>query len=947
MASRTHNDEGIGKNNNLLLFFGGTLYLANLGYYGYTLLISLGKLTPSSYGLKALDFLTNKLYLFSTPYLTLLSALFLIGLFIWGHRRDKTAKYTPPLMMKVWLPLLVKLKIHPEFEYDELETNIGTKKIEKTRERCEGQFCVFLGIVLVLVSPIFTVIGNTSPTIKLIGFVCYVLTSGLGIAYTMLGGNLIHSMHNDEFGIVDKDVNNNIQESFMQETELIENQYSVNLKTQFRYKNKILNGYINVVNPFRATQVLGTPGSGKTYAIINEFIRQHIRKQFSMYCYDFKYPDLSTIVYNNYRFHKDLFRKKYGIEPKFCLLNFDDPRRSLRCNPISPMFLNSVTDAYDSSYTIMTNLNKTWVQKQGDFFVESAVNYLTACMWFLRKYKSGRFCTLPHVIEFAMSSYMDLIPVLSTQPELTAYVSNFFNSWEGGAQDQLQGQIASTQIALARISSPDIYWVLSGDDFTLDINNPEEPKILCIGNNPEKKDIYAAALGLYNGRILKIINKKGQHPISLIIDELPTMYVKDLDNLIATARSNKVAVVLGYQDYSQLKRDYGEKEATAIINTIGNTFAGLVTGETAKSLQDQFGRSKQSSRSVSTNESGESVSISEHMELLIPASKIATLSQGCFVGTVSDNFGEDIEEKRFNARILINNDVVKHEESLYEPIPEFKIFDNAKVAIELCEVFINFVSDNVLSEDLLSSGNLCKLSQIIEQKEMGSEVKVAKVLSLLFTNPSDLKHNRNIKAVDYFAKVGKENLKKLMNLEGSVSAILAKEVESAASAESLVKQTLKSIEQFENEIAEWIELEKNSAKYNASDDFVINSITVCKKTLKQISVNGYENVRTNVKEAIKKCTNTLKRIFTRYIRLKDEMWDIRNERMKNVITSNYKNIRADIDEILKDVKRDLFFNHYDLWDRRNKIMRNDEAEELEKIGLRDEVIRRNNRAKGD
>ena len=222
--------------------------------------------------------------------------------------------------------------------------------------------------------------------------------------------------------------------------------------------------------------------------------------------------------------------------------------------------------------------------------------------------------------------------------------------------------------------SPQLYWVMTGDDFTLDINNPEEPKILCVGNNPDRQNIYSAALGLYNSRIVKLINKKGRLKSSVIIDELPTIYFRGLDNLIATARSNKVAVCLGFQDYSQLTRDYGDKESKVIQNTVGNIFSGQVVGETAKTLSERFGKVLQKRQSMTINRQDKSTSISTQMDSLIPASKISNLTQGMFVGAVSDNFDERIEQKIFHCEIVVDNARISAETKAYQKIPEIVSF---------------------------------------------------------------------------------------------------------------------------------------------------------------------------------------------------------------------------------------------------------------------------------
>ncbi len=498
----------------------------------------------------------------------------------------------------------------------------------------------------------------------------YIFTMTAGYICLLMGGLWMSRLlkHN-----LMEDVFNNENESFMQETKLMENEYSVNLPTRFYYKKKWQRGWINVVNPFRATIVLGTPGSGKSFAVVNNYIKQQIEKGYSMYIYDFKFSDLSTIAYNHMMNHQN----GYKVKPQFYVINFDDPRRSHRCNPIHPDFMSDISDAYESAYTIMLNLNKTWVQKQGDFFVESPIILFAAIIWYLRIYKNGKYCTFPHAIELLNRRYEDVFPILTSYPELENYLSPFMDAWQGGAMEQLAGQIASAKIPLSRMISPQLYWVMSASEFTLDINNPEEPKILCVGNNPDRQNIYGAALGLYNSRIVKLINKKGQLKSSVIIDELPTIYFKGLDNLIATARSNKVAVCLGFQDFSQLVRDYGDKEAKVVINTVGNIFSGQVVGETAKTLSERFGKVLQKRQSISINRQDVSTSINTQMDSLIPPSKISGLTQGMFVGSVSDNFTERIEQKIFHAEIVVDTDKVKREESHYQPIPIINDFKDA------------------------------------------------------------------------------------------------------------------------------------------------------------------------------------------------------------------------------------------------------------------------------
>ena len=541
----------------------------------------------------------------------------------------------------------------------------------------------------------------------------YIFTLSVGYICLLMGGVWMSRLLKNN--LMD-DVFNTENESFMQETRLMENEYSVNLPTRFYYKKRWNKGWINVVNPFRASMVLGTPGSGKSYAIVNNYIKQQIEKGFAMYIYDYKFPDLSEIAYNHLLHHLDA----YKVKPQFYVINFDDPRKSHRCNPINPAFMTDISDAYESAYTIMLNLNRSWIQKQGDFFVESPIILQAAIIWFLKIYENGKFCTFPHAIEFLNRPYAQIFPILTSYDELANYLSPFMDAWEGGAQDQLQGQIASAKIPLSRMISPALYWVMTGDDFSLDINNPNEPKVLVVGNNPDRQNIYSAALGLYNSRIVKLINKKKQLKSSVIIDELPTIYFRGLDNLIATARSNKVAVCLGFQDFSQLTRDYGDKESKVIQNTVGNVFSGQVVGETAKTLSERFGKVLQQRQSMTINRNDKSTSISTQMDSLIPASKISNLTQGMFVGAVSDNFDERIEQKIFHAEIVVDSNKVSVEMKAYRPIPiiaDFKNEDGLNKQKESIEANYRKVKEEILSlvdSEIMRIKNDPKLAHLIK-----------------------------------------------------------------------------------------------------------------------------------------------------------------------------------------------------------------------------------------
>ncbi len=495
--------------------------------------------------------------------------------------------------------------------------------------------------------------------------IIYILALALGFILILTGGTRLTRLIKINLG---NDIFNELNETFPQEERLIENEFSVNLPARYNLRGTVRKSWINIINPFRALLVSGSPGSGKSYFVIQHVIRQHIKKGFTMLVYDFKFDDLSKIVYNTLLKNKNCYR----IVPKYYLICFDDLSKSNRCNPLDHKNMTDITDATEASRSIMLGLNKEWITKQGDFFVESPINFVTAIIWFLKKYKDGIYCTLPHVIELMQVEYEKLFSVLKTEPEIEVLINPFISAFQNDAMEQLEGQVASAKISMARLSSPQLYWVLSANDFTLDINNPEAPKILCLANNPQKQQVYGAVLSLYITRIIKLVNKKNQQKSSLIFDEFPTIYFNDIDSLIATARSNKVATCLGIQDFSQLKKDYGADQSAVISNIVGNIISGQVTGETAKTLSERFGKINQLKESVSINRTDTSISKSSQLDFAIPASKIAGLSSGEFVGMVADDPDNKIKLKTFHSEIINDHEALKYEASHYRELPELQ-----------------------------------------------------------------------------------------------------------------------------------------------------------------------------------------------------------------------------------------------------------------------------------
>lgn len=546
---------------------------------------------------------------------------------------------------------------------------LGSKGRKDEKQNFKSAFAYVLsGLLGYFISYLILLINAQATTVT----VLYIGLTSLGYILAMTGGGLLSRIIKDRLS---NDIFNKENETFPQEERLLENEYSINLPAQYNLKSKPRKSWINIINPFRALLVLGSPGAGKSYFVIRHVITQHIKKGFTMFVYDFKFDDLSVIVYNTWLKNK----AAYKVAPEFYVINFDDLSRSHRCNPLDPASMLDITDAAESARTILMGLNREWIKRQGDFFVESPINFLTAIIWFLAKYMDGEFCTLAHVIELMQMDYDRLFTLLRLEKEIEVLINPFVNAYLNDVMEQLEGQIASAKIAMARLSSPQLYYVLTGNDFNLDINDPEKPKLVCMGNNPQKIQTYGAVLSLYVNRLVKLVNKKGKVKSSLVFDEFPTIYLNNMDSLIATARSNKVATCLGIQDFSQLRKDYGREQADVIMNIVGNIVSGQVTGDTAKQLSERFGKIMQDRESLSINSQDTSISRSKQLEAAVPPSKISGLSSGEFVGMVADDPDNKIELKTFHCEIINNHEALKKEQDDYQPIPVIRKLENSMV----------------------------------------------------------------------------------------------------------------------------------------------------------------------------------------------------------------------------------------------------------------------------
>lgn len=512
------------------------------------------------------------------------------------------------------------------------------------------------GVVLYFISGLLFFLQNSTAVIA----ISYMGVTTLGFILFLTGGTLL-------FRIIKKklsgEVFNKENETFPQEERLIENRYSVNFPTRYFLKKKERKGWINIINGFRGGVLLmGLPGSGKTL-IAKEILKQQIAKGYAIFLHDFKYPDLTKVAYNHYLRNKH----KYKVEPGFHILNFEDIQE--RSNPLLPNSIKSIVDAASASRAIMLGLNQEWIDQQGDFWVESSITFTTSLIWFLRIYQDGKYCTLPHVIELAQTPFDKLFSILRAEPTLEVLVTPFIRAMEEDAGKQLIGQISGAAISLGTLATEKLYYVLSGNDFSLAVNDPNAPKIICIANNPQVSNIYSAVISLYLNTLQKLLKEQEEQPCGIMLEEFANISWQGADKFLSVCRSYLVSVTLIIQDASQLVLHYGEKQANVILSMVGNVISGQVNGDSAKSLSERFGKILQDRQSLTINSSDTSISKSKQLDYAIPQSTIASLSAGEVVGIVADNPDQIIPQKMVHAKVQHNFRDLKKEEAAYKPLP--------------------------------------------------------------------------------------------------------------------------------------------------------------------------------------------------------------------------------------------------------------------------------------
>ena len=504
--------------------------------------------------------------------------------------------------------------------------------------------------------------------------VIYAVLSFLGAVILQMGADAISKLMQQKMG---KDRWNVEEESFAQNQELVETDTSINIPYLFRYSKKINKGWVNI-NPFRGTMVIGTPGSGKSFGIINPAIRQMIAKGFCLCIYDFKFPDLAQIAYYHYLLKKS---KDSGYEYDFHVINLNEVEKSKRVNPFKKEYIQTLAEAQEMAESMVFSLQKGGSSSGGGsdaFFTQSAINFLSSSIYFFATYEDGKYSDLPHILSFMNRSYKEIFDTLFTNEEIFSLLSPFKTAYENKAFDQLEGQVGTLKIFLSRLATKESFWVFSGDEVELKITNRENPSILILASDPGTQDINSALYSSVLNRTLRLINSKHNLPGGIIADEFPTIYIHKIDNVVATARSNKVAVLLGLQEIPQLRQFYKKEVADTISAIVGNILSGSARDKnTLEWLEKLFGKIKQKSYSQSISQQGTTTSINEKMDFMIPAGKIATLKTGEMVGMIAQGEENDTEEYKtsaMNGKINLDMKAIKQEENNYVKMPSYYSF---------------------------------------------------------------------------------------------------------------------------------------------------------------------------------------------------------------------------------------------------------------------------------
>lgn len=511
----------------------------------------------------------------------------------------------------------------------------------------------------------------------------YIICSIVGALLLHIAMDNVSKLIKSKLG---KDRWNVEEESFMQPTKPKISPYAVNIPMLFYYKAKVRKGFVLLENLFRSLLVIGTPGSGKSFSVFMPILRQLVALEWTLCVFDFKFPDLGKVTYYHYLLAKQQGKCK-GYS--FHVINLNEPEKSRRINPWRSDYLQTLAEASETAEALVEAMKKGDKASGSDqFFTQSAVNFLAACIYFFSKYEDGKYSSFPHVMAFLNRSYDEIFTVLFTNRELESLLSPFATAYKARAMDQLEGQLGTLKIFISRLATKETFWVFSGDDFDLKVSNPEEPSILILASNPNTQSINSASYSVVVNRLTKLVNTRGNIPVGLVVDEAPVLYLYKVENIISQARSNRVACILGVQELTMFRQQYGKEAAATITSIVGNVLSGSVRDkETLEWLERLFGKVKQIGESLSIDRTKTSLSLNERLEPLIPAGKIASLKSGEMVGILAseavEKYTGQFETSAVNCRIDLDLEAIRKEEEAYPELPTFYDFNGRQDEILL------------------------------------------------------------------------------------------------------------------------------------------------------------------------------------------------------------------------------------------------------------------------
>ena len=416
-------------------------------------------------------------------------------------------------------------------------------------------------------------------------------------------------------------------------------------------------GKMEIPERAHGTYIEAAAGGGKSNLIEN-FLWQEVQGKKAGFLYDYEGNPLEK---DGAILTKTVFtalkQTPRDHNVKFAFINFTDLTKTVRCNPIASKYMTNELDVLNAAHTFMKNLERDWIKKT-DFWAQNALNYTTGCMLYQQRHMPEHMRTLPHLICLMLSDFRAILDMLSRDHSLEKWIMPIATAYKLNAQQQLSGVVSSTQLPVTKLFLPEIFYVLNpppGEDFDLDITNPENPVWLCVGNNPKRKQALSPVISLIFSVVKNNIDKLDQTEAAIVIDEVATAYFNQIDEIPATMRKKGVSTYISVQSFIQLIRDYGKENAETLRDNLSNVFIGKTNNkDTANRMVEFFGDYSRSERSTSIGDSGESQTLSQRDKKLLQIRDVTFQRTGHWTGYVSNAEPAmfHTQFKRFNIKKL-------------------------------------------------------------------------------------------------------------------------------------------------------------------------------------------------------------------------------------------------------------------------------------------------------